>query len=187
MADRTVPSAAAPAPTYGVLAEFDTVAALLAAARGVRDAGYRRWDAHSPFPVHGLDRAMGVRPTLLPWLVLGGGLAGAGGSLLLQWWTNAIDYPYVISGKPFFSLPANIPVIFESTVLLAALTAFFGMLALNRLPELYHPVFKSDRFRRVTSDRFFIVIEAADPRFDPQRTPALLRSLGATAVEVLED
>ena len=136
------------------------------AAHGVRNAGFTRWDVHSPFPIHGIDAAMGIKPTVLPWLVLGGGLSGLIGGLLLQWYVNAYDYQFMISGKPFWSLPANIPVIFECTVLLSALTAVFGMLALNQLPMHYNPLLKSERFRRVTNDRFFIVIDASDPKFD---------------------
>jgi hypothetical protein len=171
---------------YGYLAEFETVDGLYQAAQAMRDAGYSRWDAHSPFPVHGLDDAMGIRGTRLPWLVLGGGIAGAGLGLLLQWWTNAVDYPLNISGKPFFSLPANIPVTFETTILLSALTTVVGMLALNRLPQYWHPIFGSERFKRATSDRFFISVEAADPRFDAEATRRLLESLGAAGVERLE-
>ena len=117
-------------PTWGVLAEFEAADELVAAAEAVRDAGFTRWDTYSPFPVHGIDRAMGLRDTGLPWLVLGGGAAGALGGLLMQWWMNAQDYQFMISGKPLFSLPANIPVIFELTILLSAFAAFFGMLTL---------------------------------------------------------
>jgi mono/diheme cytochrome c family protein len=178
------PVAGAPV-VYGVLAELKGPAALVAAAKRVREAGYRRWDAHSPFPVHGLDGAMGTRMTRLPWLVFVGGIVGLLSALLLQWWTNAVDYPYSISGKPLFSLPANIPVIFELTVLFAGLAAFFGVLAFNLLPSLHHPLFGSDRFRKVTTDGFFISIEAADPRFVLAEVTALLQSAGATSVETL--
>ena len=130
---------------------------------------------------------MGVKSTKLPWLVLFGAATGSGLGLLLQWWTNAVDYPLIISGKPLFSLPANIPVIFETTVLFGALSAFIGMLAFNQLPQLYHPVFKSERFKRASSDRFFVSIEAADPKFDPDATRKLLESLGSSAVESLEE
>jgi hypothetical protein len=172
---------------YGLLAEFATPGGLLEAARTVRDAGYKRWDCYSPFPVHGLDRAMGMRDTRLPWLVLGGGLTGASVAILMQWWMNAVDYPLIVAGKPFFSLPANIPVAFELTVLLSAITAFAGMFLFNELPQFFHPTFRSERFRRATTDRFFIAIEASDPRFEIERTEALLRSLGSTHVEWLED
>jgi hypothetical protein len=171
----------------GLMAQFDTVDGVMAAAKRLRDAGFSRWDVHSPFPIHGIDAAMGIRPTILPWLVMGGGLTGLVGGLLLVWFTNAFDYPLYISGKPLFSLPANIPVIFEVTVLLAALTAVFGMIGLNGLPRLYNPLFKSGRFRRVTSDRFFIVIDATDPKFDAEGTRELLGLLGAQAVESVED
>lgn len=172
---------------YGYLAEFETVGALLAACAQVRDAGFTRWDAHTPFPVHGLDAAMGLRTTKLPWLVFGAGASGAGLGLLMQWWINAVDYPLINSGKPHFSIPANVPITFEMTVLLSALTAFVGMLALNGLPRYHHPVFQSERFRRVTSDRFFITIEARDPRCRGEETARFLAGLGAVAVEPLRE
>ncbi|MBN2475745.1 MAG: DUF3341 domain-containing protein [Pirellulales bacterium] len=170
----------------GLLAEFDGPQALKAAASGVREAGYTRFEAYSPFPVHGIDAAMGRRRTLLPWLVLGGGIAGGLGALLLQWWTNAVDYPYLISGKPWFSLPANIPVVFEAIILLSALAAFGGGLALSGLPELFHPLLSCARFRRATTDGFFLGIDASDPQFDESRTAALLRSLGAGETELYD-
>jgi hypothetical protein len=172
---------------YGLLIEFEHPEALVAACRRVRDAGYRRWDAHTPFPIHGMDAAMGIRGTRLPFLILAGGLAGTSLALLMQWWMNAVDYPFLISGKPLFGLPAAIPVTFELTILLAALTTFFGMWGLNGMPRLHHPLFRNERFRRVTSDRFFIVIEAADPQFDPERTREFLASLGGSAVEAVEE
>ena len=191
-------SAEAEAPRlWGLMAQFTDARQLLDAAAKVRKAGYRRWDCFSPFAVHGLDQAMGQRPTILPWLVLLGGLSGALGGLILQWYTSAPSvelvptflqgYPHVISGKPFFSLPAYIPVIFELTVLFSAIVASIGMLALNRLPSLYHPLFKQAAFRRATQDRFFVAIEADDPSFDREATEALLRAAGAEAVEAVED
>jgi hypothetical protein len=171
----------------GYLAEFETVDAILTAAEKVRDAGYRRWDAHSPFPIHGMDDAMGVRPTILPWLVLAGGVSGLVAGVVLQVWTMAIDYPFLISGKPFVSMPAFIPVIFECTIAGAAFTAVFGMLLLNKLPMHYNPLLKSERFRRATSDRFFISIDATDPEFDEVKTRDFLLSLNPTAVESYED
>ncbi len=172
---------------HAMMAEFDNVDATLAAARKVRDYGFRQWDVHSPFPIHGIDEAMGIRATKLPWVVLACGLAGLAGGLGLVWWTNAIDYPFLISGKPIFSLPANIPVIFETTVLLAAFGAVFGMLLMNALPKLYNPLFKRPRFRRVTDDRFMLVVEASDPLFDATATRALLESLNPVHVETVED
>lgn len=170
-----------------LMAEFETVDAVVEAAGRVRRAGFQRWDVHSPFPIHGIDPVMGIRPTVLPWIVLGGGLAGLIGGLVLQWYCNAYDYPIIISGKPFWSLPANIPIIFECTVLLSAITAVFGMFALNNLPMLYNPLFKSERFRRVTDDRFFIVIDASDRRFDEAETTKLLQDAGAVAIERVQD
>jgi hypothetical protein len=171
----------------GMLAEFPDVDAILAAATRVRADGYKIWDVHSPFPIHGIDAVIGIRPTILPWIILGGGLTGLTGGLWLQWYCNAYDYRFMISGKPFWSLPANIPIIFECTVLFSALSAVFGMLALNRLPLLYNPMFKVKRFKRVTNDKFFIYISAADGKFDPAKTAAFLTSLGAAAVETVED
>lgn len=176
-----------PPEVSGYLAEFTDVDSVMTAAEKVKDAGFTRWDVHSPFPIHGIDEVMGIRPTILPWLVLCGGIAGMSGALLMQWYMNAYDYPYMISGKPFFSLPAFIPVIFECTVLLAALTAVFGMLMLNKLPMLYNPLFKSDRFRRVTNDRFFVVIDATDPMCDEIDPGAFMESLDPVAVEKVED
>lgn len=171
----------------GLMAEFETVDAVVEAAGRVRRAGFQRWDVHSPFPIHGIDPVMGIRPTILPWIVLGGGLTGLIGGLTLQWFCNAFDYPIIVSGKPFWSLPANIPIIFECTVLFSALTTVFGMFALNNLPMLYNPLFKSERFRRVTDDRFFIVIDASDRRFDEAETTKLLQDAGAVAIERVED
>jgi hypothetical protein len=176
-----------PAQLVGLLAEYETVDDVVGAAEAVRKAGYLRWDVHTPFPIHGIDHAMGTRPTVLPWIVLCGGLFGLVGGLVLQWFCNAYDYPFLISGKPLWSLPANIPVIFELTVLCSALTAVFGMLALNRLPMLYNPLFRIDRFRRATDDRFFIFIDASDPKFDDVRGTSLLKEMGAVAVERVED
>jgi mono/diheme cytochrome c family protein len=171
----------------GVLAEFESSEQLLAAARTVRDAGFKKWDAHTPYPVHGLDKAMGLKPTILPWLVFGAGMAGLVGAIGLQWFTNAFNYPLNISGKPLFSLQANIPVAFELTVLLSGITAFAGVLALNMLPQYSHPVLRNRRFRSATSDRFFISIEADGPDFDAGKAVDLLRGLNASVVETLED
>jgi mono/diheme cytochrome c family protein len=168
---------------YGLLAEFGTPGELIAAAAKVRDAGYTRWDCYSPFPVHGLDPAMGIQRTILPWVVFLVGLGGLGGGLLLQWWANAFEWAWIVSGKPFFSLPANIPITFETTVLSSVFAAFFGMWALNKLPQHWHPFFKLERFRRVTDDRFFIGIDATDKVFQRGKAQALLEEAGALAVE----
>ncbi len=172
---------------HALLIEFDDAEQLVRSCEKVRDAGYRRWDAFTPFPIHGMDRAMGIRGTRLPWIVLGGGITGLGLALLMQWWMNAVDYPFMISGKPFFGLPAAIPVTFELTVLFSALTTFFAMWGLNGMPRLYHPLFTSERFLRVTNDRFFIAIEADDPKFSAQGTRELADSFGAIAVEEVYD
>lgn len=185
----------------GLCAEYDDVTRVTEAAAKVRDAGFKYWDVHSPFPIHGIDPAMGIRPTILPWLVLGGGLTGCVfGVVMTAWinafeakmpapfdWTNLQGYQFLISGKPLWSLPANIPVIFECTVLFSALTTVFGMLLLNKLPMLYNPLFKLKNFRRATSDRFFIVIDAGDEKYDESRTLELLKSTGAVSVETVED
>jgi hypothetical protein len=171
----------------GLLGEFTDVTSVYEAARKTRAAGYKVWDVHSPFPIHGIDAAIGIRPTILPWLVLCGGVCGAAGGFLLQWYCNTLDYPLLVSGKPLLSLPANVVIIFESAVLCSALTAVFGMLGLNRLPLLYNPLFKSARFRRVTNDRFFIWIDVSDAKFDEQATAEFLKSVGAVSVERIED
>jgi hypothetical protein len=192
------PAAPAEARLYGLLAEFETPQAILDAARRVRDAGYRWWDCHTPFFVHGLDRAMGIRPTSLPVWVFGAGFTGAFVAMLLQWYTNATDldawfivpvtgYKFLVSGKPWWSLPANVPVIFELMVLFAAIGCVVFLMLFNKLPWLYHPCFRSARFLRATDDRFFIVIEARDPQFYREKTERFLHSIGATAVEALED
>jgi hypothetical protein len=170
----------------GLLVEFETVDGLVHACEKVRDAVYKDWDAHTPFPVHGLNEAMGLKPTLLPWVVLLMAIGGLLTAIALQWWMNAYDYPYLVSGKPIWSIPANVPIIFELTVLFSGFTCFFGMLAFNSLPKFYHPAFRSKRFERATSDRFFISILATDPKFDAGSTEALLSSLGGTSVEKLE-
>jgi mono/diheme cytochrome c family protein len=167
------------------LAEFENPDRLLAAAGHMRSAGYQRLDAFSPFPIHGMDRVLGVRPTRLPWLVLAAGLLGGMGALAFQWWTNAVDYPYRISGKPMFSLPANIPVTFEVTILAAACAAFVGMLVLNGLPRLANPIFRSERFRSATTDRFFLLLESGDPAFDATQAVNELQRVGVRSVEML--
>jgi hypothetical protein len=183
-----LPSTTEPAQRVaGILAEFDGPESLKAAARRIREEGFTRWDAHSPFPIHGIDRAMGVRSSRLAWLVLGGGIAGAAGALLMQWWMNAVNYPMVISGKPYFSLPANIPITFELLVLLSAFAAFGGALVLNLLPQFWHWTFSSRKFARVTTDGFFISIDVTDAKFDESAVREILESAGAKAVEVCRE
>ncbi len=176
-----------PAELVALMGEFKDVDSVFSAAEKVRHAGFRRWDVHTPFPIHGIDAVMGTRPTVLPWLVLAAGLFGAAGGIALQWYCNAYDYAFPISGKPFWSLPANIPVAFECTILCAVLMSVFGMLGLCRLPTHYNPLLKSERFRRVTNDRFFVVLDATDPVFEEQSAEQLLRNAGAKYVERVED
>jgi len=171
---------------WGALGELSTPAELLRAARGLREAGYERVDAHSPFPVHGLERALGLARSPVPWFVLVLGLGGAAAGMALQWWVSVEAYPLVISGKPFFSWPAFVPIMFECGVLGGALGAIFGFLAMARLPRHHHPLFESQRFERMSDDRFFLSVEAEDPLFDREGTLALLRRLGAGHVELIE-
>ena len=173
--------------SFGLLAEFATTHDLYHACEKIRDAGYTRWDAHTPFPVHGLEKAMGLRPSPLPFIVFAGAMAGAGGGFYLQKWISSDAYRLVISGKPFFSWPAFIPITFELGVLCGALSALLGMFAINQLPRLHHPLFGSKRFDRASDDRFFVSIEAVDPKFDAHATKAFLEGLHPTAVEVVED
>lgn len=168
---------------YGVIAEFDTPGELVEAARKVRDAGYTQFDCYSPFPVHGIDAAMGIKRTILPLIVFGAGFTGLLGGIFLQWWMNAYDWPWNISGKPVWSIPANVPIAFELTILLSVFASFFGMWILNKLPQVWHPLFRLDRFLRVTDDAFLLGIEAKDARFDHAATTKLLRDAGALEVE----
>lgn len=169
--------------SIGLLAEYETPEELLSAAERVRDGGYKKWDTHTPFPVHGIDDAMGIKPTILPWIVLGAAATGTLTALGLQWFTNAFDYPFLISGKPMFAWVPAFPVTFELTVLFAGITTLLGMLALNRLPRLHNPLFEVSRFDRATQDRFFISIDATDPLYNESSAKALLAGTGAAAVE----
>lgn len=168
---------------YGVLAEYDTPGELIDAARKVRDAGYTEFDCYSPFPVHGIDEAMGIKRTILPLIVFGGGFTGLLGGIFLQWWMNAYNWPWNIAGKPTWSIPANVPIAFEGTILFSVFASFFGMWILNKLPQVWHPFFRADRFARVTDDAFVLGIEAKDRRFDHQATTKLLKDAGALEVE----
>ena len=168
-----------------VLAEFESPAALLDAARKVREAGYEKFDCHSPFPVHGMDEAMGLNRSPLGYVVGVVGSLGLLGMLGLTWWTSAVDYKFLISGKPFFSWQAYIPIIFAITVLCSAFGAFFGMLSLNQLPRLFHPIFNSERFAKVTDGGFFVSIQSDDPSYDENKVVAFLQSIGGRNVEVV--
>ena len=171
--------------TYGLLAEFDSPESLMHACAKVRDAGFAHWDAHTPFPIHGLDKAMGLKRSMVSAFVLVLGLTGAGLGMLMQWWTSSVDYALIISGKPFFSWPAFVPIMFECGVLGGATGAVLGMLIMAKLPQHHHALFNSEAFIRVTDDAFFISIEAADPKFDAEETQQLLEGMGATYVELV--
>jgi hypothetical protein len=171
---------------YGLAAEFDDPTALVHAARRAYEEGYRRMDAYSPFPIEELSEAIGFHHSRLPLLVLIGGILGCLGGFFMQYYIAVTYYPINIGGKPFNSWPAFIPVTFECTVLLAALTAVFGMLALNGLPEPYHPLFNVKRFALATRDRFFLCIESRDPQFHPDKTRQFLDSLAPREVSEVE-
>lgn len=170
---------------YAVLAEFKTPAEVYHAAEKVRDAGYKRWDVHTPFPIHGLEGAMGIQRTILPLISGSIGLGGAAVGLALQWWITR-DYPIVVQGKPFVAWEPFTPVTFELGILHCAFATLIGMLALNGLPRWHHPIFNSERFLRSSDDRFFIAIDAADAKFEPNSVRTLLQSAGSGHVELVE-
>jgi mono/diheme cytochrome c family protein len=177
-----------PVPLHGLLAEYETPWQLIDASNKVREARYERWDTFTPFPVHGIDKAMGIRMTILPWIVLVAGLTGLASAIALQWWTNAFNYPWIVSGKPMWSIPANVPIMFEMTVLFSGITTLVGMLLLNGMPHPSHPLDLKERFARATNDRFFLLIEASDPKFDEKQTRALLEGTAPVVLdEVRED
>ena len=183
--DHTAPL---PAALYGVMAEFEDPTSLVDAARRTYDEGYRNFDSFSPFPIHEIFEAMHLHDKRVPLLVLGGGLAGLCTGLGLQVWVSAFAYPLNIGGRPYLSWPMFVPVTFELTILFAAFAAVFGMFALNGLPMPYHPVFNVERFTaHASQDRFFLAIEAADPKFDRTSTRAFLQSLGAKDINDVEE
>ncbi|HEX8423579.1 MAG TPA: DUF3341 domain-containing protein [Pyrinomonadaceae bacterium] len=171
---------------YGVMAEFDNPTDVVAATRRAYEEGYRRMDAYSPYPIEALSEAVGPHKERLPLIVLIGGIIGLIGGYAMQYYVSVINYPLNVGGKPLHSWPAFIPITFETTVLGAAMAAIFGMLALNGLPEPYHPVFNAPNFALATRDRFFLVIESRDPKFDRDATTNFLRGLGAQEVADVE-
>lgn len=173
---------ALPPSIYGLVASYDTPEALLRAAERVRDAGYTHTDALTPFPVHGIVDALGIKKSKMSALVFAGAAAGCLAGFGLQYWVSVITYPHIVSGRPLFSWPNFIPVIFECTVLFAGLTAFVGMLVRNNLPRPYHPVFAAPLVEDATTSKFVIVIEATDPRFNLDETRRLLQQSGAEHV-----
>jgi len=172
---------------HGVMAEFDDPQALLAATERAFEAGYRRMDAYSPYPIEELHHALGAPATRLPLIVLCGGLLGGGGGLLLQYWVSAIAYPINVGGRPYFSWPAFVPVTFECTILGAVIAAVLGMLALNKLPVPYHPVFNVARVALASRNRFFLCIEAKDPKFSLEDTRKFLETLNPREVTTVAD
>jgi hypothetical protein len=172
---------------YGIVAEFDTPAATLHAAEKVRDAGFKRWDVYTPFPVHGMDAAMGMGNSPVGWFTFIAGATGFFGGLLMIWYMNSLDYGIPIGGKPMFSPIYAFPVAYECTILLGAFGSLGGMLILNRLPRLYHPLLKYGRFSKVTHDKFFVVIECDDPKYAEGETRKLLEGAGSKHIEVVEE
>jgi hypothetical protein len=169
-------------PLYGVMAEFEGPNELLHAARRTYEAGYRRINGYSPYPIEELSEAIGFTHSRLPLIVFIGGLLGGIGGFLMQYWIEVIDYPINVGGKPFNSWPAFVPITFECTVLVAAFSAVLGMLLLNKLPQPYHPVFNAPNFALATRDRFFLVVEANDPKYDHDAVVNLLKGLKAQEV-----
>lgn len=188
MADEKQRATAAPQrELYGILAEVRNPGELMRISETVRDSGYRRWDTFSPFPIHGIDKAMGLEKSKLGGLVLGHGLIGFFGAISMIYFMSVVDYPLNISGKTLLNVPAWVPVIFELTVLLAAFGAVFGMFFLNGLPRFNHPLFSSENFARATDDGFFVCIEAADQQFDREKVRKFLEEAGAVNIEEVYD
>ncbi len=169
-----------------IIAEFDSTGSLLHAAEKMSEAGYKKYDCHSPFPIHGMDKAMKLKRSPMGYIIGTMGLIGMSGMVGLTYWTNTYGYSMVISGKPYFSWQAFIPVIFAITILLSAFGAFFGMLALNKLPQLFNPIFNSDAFAKVTNDSFFVSVESHDPMYDEAKVKSFLESIGGKNVEVIK-
>jgi hypothetical protein len=174
---------------YGYLAEFKSASALFKAAEKVRDAGFTKWDCYSPYPIHGLDGAMGVKRSVLPYFVFFGGMTGTITAFLLAYTTQVVIYPTVVQGKPtnFFTLPAYFPIMFELTILFSGFTTLFGLLALMKLPRFNHPLFNSKQFDRTTDDGFFIALEARDPKFSANGTRDFLSEIGGASIELIEE
>ena len=175
------------APVFGVAAEFSCARDLYHAAEKIRDAGFRKWDVFSPFPIHGMDEAMGMKRSLLGKIVFLGGLTGFLTAVTLEFVPTSFLYPLIVAGKPtnLFTVPAFFPIMFELTILISAFTAVFGMLIMNGLPRLNHALFNWDRFKKVTEDKFFVAIESGDPKFSEHSVRDLLESLGGTNVTTI--
>lgn len=173
---------------HGVIASFRRAPEVYHAAERIRDLGWTRWDVHTPYPVHGLDAAMGLPRSSIPRLTLLGGLTGFVAGCLLTWYTNSFDYPLIVGGKPYWSVIYPFPVLYECTILFAAFGTFFGQFLTNRLPRHHHPLFEVPQFARVTDDTFMVVLEASDPRFrSPEDARDLLASLGGQDITLVRD
>jgi hypothetical protein len=172
---------------YGLIAEFETPAAIIDAAVRVRDAGYRRWDVFTPFPIHGMDDAMGLKDSKVGWISFVGASIGFTTGMVMIWWMNAIDYPIIVGGKPMFSPFGAFPPSYELTILFGSFGALLGMLFLNRLPRLHHPLLKNRRFALASHDRYYVVIETSDPKFSDTDTRKLLEDAGSKHIETVEE
>lgn len=172
---------------HGILAEFRNPKELLDAAKAIKNKGFKNYDTFSPFPIHGMDKAMSLKKSKLGWIVFGHGLVGLVGGFAMIYYMMVVDYPLNISGKPLMNIPAWVPVLFELTILLAAFGAVFGMFYLNGLPKFNHPLFNSENFKKVTDDGFFVCIESEDPQFDETKVEKLLKETGATNIEKIFD
>jgi hypothetical protein len=173
---------------YGLGAEFSSAAALLEAAKKIYAHGFKKWDVYSPFPIHGMDHAMGFKRSRVSLFSLIGGFTGLTTGFALIYYTSALNYPLIVQGKPYFALEPSLPIFFELTILLTAFGTVLGLLLLTLLPRLHHPVFNWDRFQRATDDGFFLVLEVADPKFDPTASRQLLQGMGGTHItEIYQD
>lgn len=172
---------------YAIMAEFDTPADLMRAAETVRDAGFRKWDVFSPFPIHGMDAAMGLKDSKVGYIAFTGGVLGYTAGMLMIWWMNALDYPIIVGGKPMFSPFAAFPPSYELTILFGSFGALLGMMFLNKLPRLHHPLLKNTRFALATHDKYFVVIETTDPKYSESDIRKLLEQAGSKHIELVEE
>lgn len=173
---------------FGLGAEFSSAGALLEAAKKIHSLGFRKWDVYSPFPIHGMDHAMGFQRSRVSFFSLIGGCTGLSVAFILIYYTSAINYPLIVQGKPYFALEPSLPIFFELTILLTAFGTVLGLLLLTLLPRLHHPVFNWDRFQRATDDGFFLVLESTDPRFDTASSRQLLQGIGGLHItEIFQD
>jgi len=172
---------------YGIIAEFDTPADVIHAAEGVRDAGFRRWDVFTPYPIHGMDQAMGLKNSKVGYISFIGAVLGYTTGMIMIWWMNAVDYPIIVGGKPMFSPFGAFPPSYELTILFGSFGALLGMLFLNRLPRLHHPLLKHRRFALATHDKYFVVVETTDPKYSETETRKLFETLGSKHIDWVEE